>query len=624
MTSHARTRASSAVVLLATFAIVAPVSTSPATAISQLDSIPVGDQPASIVINAAGTRAYVADGADGTVDVIDLASQTVVTTIDVGFGDTDLAFRPGTTELWVTHRSSNSVSIISTATNAVTSSPSFPGGPVGVAFSANGATAFITGSTSDELMEVNATTRTVIDTYPVGEGPVGVAVDHERGQVIVPGSDTNTVTIINPALDTTSTVTVGNGATDIIVDASRDRAIVSDRLDNTLTIVDLTTNTVVDSILIDSQPNGLAPLFDQRLLFVATFDNVHVVDLDQDRRLGNWGTLSATTDVAVTPNGRAVYSTSWGSDAIQVAKFEVDRFGGATRYETAIQMSQEAYPDPHPIVFIASGTSFPDALSLAPAVSLQNGPLLLNPQNSLRADVLAEVNRLDPTTIYLAGGEGVLSNTVRTQLEATGATVVRLSGLDRYATSRAVVTEFFDNAGGYSDLYLVTGRNFPDALSAGAAAGSGGMPMLLVDGDAATLPTATLSLMNTLQPDRVILVGGTGVMSTSIQNQLTGLGGIEVVRAAGVDRYATSVAVTELGFDLLLPSAAYWATGMDYPDALAGITLAAKDSAPIYLVRPTCATDGAIHGAWRHNADRIGILGGTGVVSAAVENFTRC
>jgi YVTN family beta-propeller protein len=607
-------------------AALVPLGTAPAQAISQLDSINVGDQPAAIVINAAGTRAYVSDSSnDGTVTVINLATQVIVTTIDVaGSGDTEMAFRPGTNELWVTHRSTNSVSIINTTTNTVITSPTVAGGPVGIAFSANGATAYITASLTDQLIELNAATRTVADTYSVGDEPVAVAVDAERGQVVVANQGSDNLTLVDPVADTTSTIALGNGPADVIVDASRDRAIVSNFFDGTLSLVDLTTDTVDGTITIDSQPNGLTPLFDQRLLFVATFNNVHVVDLERDRRLGNWSTIPSTPDVAVTPNGRAAYSTTWGDNAIQVAKFEVERFAGANRYDTAIQLSQEAYPDPHSVVYIASGTSFADALAIAPAVGLENGPLLLNPQNSLRSDVLAEINRLDPTTIYIAGGTSVISSTVRNQLAATGATVVRLSGANRYETSRAVVSAFFDEPSGYSDLYLVTGRNFPDALSAGAAASVNGMPMLLVDGSASTLPSATLALMDDLQPDRVILVGGTGVMSQGIQNQLQGMSGLQVVRAAGADRYATSAAVTELGFDTLLPSSTLWATGANFPDALAGITVAANRSAPIYLVQPTCATAGAIHGAWRHNADRVDIIGGTGVVSSAVESFTRC
>lgn len=122
----------------------------------------------------------------------------------------------------------------------------------------------------------------------------------------------------------------------------------------------------------------------------------------------------------------------------------------------------------------------------------------------------------------------------------------------------------------------------------------------------------------------MVLVGGTSVMSQGIQNQLNAIGGREIVRAAGADRYATSAAVTAVGFATYTSPATYWATGANFPDALAGITLAAGKKSPISLVRPSCLPSEVLSNAWRFGADRVGILGGTGVVSTAVENLVRC
>lgn len=354
------------------------------------------------------------------------------------------------------------------------------------------------------------------------------------------------------------------------------------------------------------------------------FDRVRVIDLQSDAVTSLWTVPGATFDVVMSPDGRAVYSVSYSGGEVSLAELEVDRISGADRYATALALSTQTYPGGADTVFVASGTSFPDALSISSAVALTGGPLLLTAQSTLRADVLAEVERLNPSTIYIAGGTGVISTAVESQLQATGASVVRLSGGDRYATSRAVIGQFFDNPGGYSDLYLVTGSNFPDALSAGAAAGVGGMPMLLVDGSRATLPAATLALIDDLQPDRVVIVGGTGVMSTGVQSQVEALPGVSTVRAAGADRYSTSRAVTAIGFDGRNAPAAYWATGADFPDALSGITIAGESSSPLLLVSPTCVPDEVLSSAWRYGADRIGLIGGTGVLSLAVENLERC
>src|ERR1044072_3646528 len=44
-------------------------------------TIPVGQQPSGVAVNAAGTRAYATNRADGTVSVIDTSTNAVVATV---------------------------------------------------------------------------------------------------------------------------------------------------------------------------------------------------------------------------------------------------------------------------------------------------------------------------------------------------------------------------------------------------------------------------------------------------------------------------------------------------------------------------------------------------------------
>ena len=69
-------------------------------------------------------------------------------------------------------------------------------------------------------------------------------------------------------------------------------------------------------------------------------------------------------------------------------------------------------------VYVASGTSFPDGLSAGPVAGMRGGPLLLVPSGALPSVVAAELKRLDPTTVVLVGGTGVVSDTVRNQIRA--------------------------------------------------------------------------------------------------------------------------------------------------------------------------------------------------------------
>jgi hypothetical protein len=96
-------------------------------------------------------------------------------------------------------------------------------------------------------------------------------------------------------------------------------------------------------------------------------------------------------------------------------------------------------------------------------------------------------------------------------------------------------------------VYLATGVNFPDALGAAATAALGLGPVLLVQQNA--VPGETLAELNRLQPPRIVIVGGTAVISAAVQTQLEGLGwGPTVTRIAGANRYATAAALSAATF----------------------------------------------------------------------------
>jgi hypothetical protein len=71
-------------------------------------------------------------------------------------------------------------------------------------------------------------------------------------------------------------------------------------------------------------------------------------------------------------------------------------------------------------------------------------------------------------------------------------------------------------------------------------------------------------------------------------------------------------------------STAYVATGLDFPDALAGGPVAAAAKGPLLLVSRPCVT-----GAMRAELDRLGVtklvlLGGPNAVSGSIASLTPC
>nr|BFF11042.1 hypothetical protein GCM10025699_23450 [Microbacterium flavescens] len=260
---------------------------------------------------------------------------------------------------------------------------------------------------------------------------------------------------------------------------------------------------------------------------------------------------------------------------------QYQRVAGLDRYRTAAALSAKYFGAARTdTVFIASGTAFPDALSAGAAAAVNGAPVLLVPRTGLPAAVASELRRIEPATIYVIGGAATVSTATQTALRGYAGTVVRISGPDRYATSRAVAAEFFDIP---AIAYIATGRDFPDALAASAVAGALGGPLVLVDGQTSTLDATTRDLVGTFDaPLRI--VGDTGVVSAGIEADLAAIDP-GVTRRGGVDRYETA---TLLAGDLPVADTWFYATGTGFADATAGGAVAGQLGSPLKLVRPSC------------------------------------
>lgn len=66
-------------------------------------------------LRSGGARVYVSNGRSGTVSVIDVASNRVVATVEVGKRPWNMAITPDGTKLYVANGRSDAVSVIDTA-----------------------------------------------------------------------------------------------------------------------------------------------------------------------------------------------------------------------------------------------------------------------------------------------------------------------------------------------------------------------------------------------------------------------------------------------------------------------------------------------------------------------------
>ncbi|MCV0403144.1 MAG: cell wall-binding repeat-containing protein [Chloroflexi bacterium] len=190
--------------------------------------------------------------------------------------------------------------------------------------------------------------------------------------------------------------------------------------------------------------------------------------------------------------------------------------------------------------------------------------------------------------------------------------IQRLAGSDRYATAAAISKSRF--GGGASTVFIATGASFPDALAGSPAAARLNGPILLTD--RWTLPGATATELDRLNPSKIVILGGTGAVSDTVAARLKNYAG-SVVRWAGADRFATAAKVSQQTFASGVP-VAYVATGMTFPDALSGGAIAGRNGGPILLVKKDSVPTATAAELDRLNPGKIVILGGTGAVNSAV------
>ena len=250
----------------------------------------------------------------------------------------------------------------------------------------------------------------------------------------------------------------------------------------------------------------------------------------------------------------------------------VRRIAGGDRVDTSIALSRDGWKNGTAgAVVLASSSDFADALAGTPLAAARRGPLLLNPHDALDPRVTTEIERVLPASgtgrVYVLGGEDALSDAVASSLTAEGWEVRRLGGPDRFATSVAVAEEL----GHPSTVLLADGLDFPDGLSAGAAAARLKASLLLTAGR--IVPVAVQRELAEHRPTTRYAVGAEAAAADPTAEAVV-----------GVDRYDTARRVADRFFTQ--PSSVLVASGTSFPDGLAAGARAAASGAPVLLTGP--------------------------------------
>ncbi|WP_368496969.1 cell wall-binding repeat-containing protein [Herbiconiux sp. A18JL235] len=302
------------------------------------------------------------------------------------------------------------------------------------------------------------------------------------------------------------------------------------------------------------------------------------------------------------------------------------RYGGDNRYDVAALISTLAFEPGVPVLYIASGEKFPDALSAGPAAAHQRGAMLLVQADSVPKATRSAIDTLKPQKIVIVGGEASVSARVYSQLSALQPNIERIGGADRYEVSRNVIDYAFcgevegECADGAATVFAASGANFPDALSAGPAAAHVDGAVLLVPGRDWKVDDATEALLHRLGTHHLYVTGGPATVSEAVEFDLVSAlpvgGGLS--RIGGADRYEVSANVNATVFTT--GETAFLASGAVFADALSGGPVAATIDAPLFLAQKDCYPESVWNGIRRYDTIDLLLLGGPNTLSESVYN----
>jgi hypothetical protein len=208
--------------------------------------------------------------------------------------------------------------------------------------------------------------------------------------------------------------------------------------------------------------------------------------------------------------------------------------------------------------------------------STREGATTVNPNAVAALIEMKDETGCDSFDVVIFGGPEAVPTAIYDDLDAIngGGDVFVVGGVDRYETAQKIGTNVFFDLGGLPELdhyptaesardlndstaattdspttldnvvFLAEGVTGADALTIGPVAAANNGPVFLTETN--NLPSFTSSALATTSPDTIVVLGGTDAISASTATAAaSAAGGADIVRIGGVDRYETSVLISE-------------------------------------------------------------------------------
>lgn len=272
------------------------------------------NEPYTVTINAAGTKAYVTNSYVTTVTVIDIPANTVSAIITGFDGPSGFAITPDGTKAYVNNYgaggssgTATTVRVVDLLTNTIIGSPITVGlAPAALAITPDGAYVYVANYTDGNagtgtVSVIRTSDNTVTTTIPGFSGPFGIAITPDGQYVYVTNFGSNNFAPIG----------------------------------TTVSVISTATNSIVATIQLAIQPSGIAITPDGRFAYVSNYNTlyagsgftnltagqgtVNIIDIATNTVLPPVIAVGQSPDaIAISPNGEFAYVTNYTSNSVSM------------------------------------------------------------------------------------------------------------------------------------------------------------------------------------------------------------------------------------------------------------------------------------------------------------------
>lgn len=175
-------------------------------------SVVVGSTPPHVVFNPAGTKAYATLQTGRGLAVVDVASNTLTTTVPLASDGFNLIVSPSGRRVYVT-TADGTLYVVNAGTNTVITTVFVGEAANGLAWSPDGSVLYVSSRDAGTVVAIDPTTNAITRTYTVGGMPQRLAVAPDGSELYVANevSGLNVVKVASGAVSRTSFGTAAYG-----------------------------------------------------------------------------------------------------------------------------------------------------------------------------------------------------------------------------------------------------------------------------------------------------------------------------------------------------------------------------------------------------------------------------